>query len=210
MGSPSFRKLREAMIKEDLLPNIKDTRIIKAFSKVPRELFVHPLLRERAYSNQPLPIAYGQMISQPFIVALMCEILHIEKEDKILDIGTGSGYQAAILSQLCHQVISIERITEMAVNASNVLKQLKYNNVKVVIGDGSLGYKEEAPYDKIIAATATKEIPPEWLKQLKDGGTLVFPKYLNDTQVLVSVKKRNRRFIQDYHDYVYFVPLIKN
>lgn len=205
----AFRKLRDEMVQKDLSPYIKDRRVLQAFRAVPREQFVNPLLRPKAYLNQPLPIAYGQMISQPYVVALMCEILHIEKDDKILDIGTGSGYQTAILSRLCKEVVSIERISQLANGAEKVLKKLRYKNIQIVTGDGCDGYAKEAPYDKIISAAATREIPIEWLKQLKDGGILVYPKYINDTQVLVSVTKRNRNFINDYHDYVYFVPLIR-
>jgi protein-L-isoaspartate(D-aspartate) O-methyltransferase len=205
----AFRKLRDEMVKNDLSPYIKDERVLRAFREVPREKFIDPLLQSKAYINQPLPIAYGQMISQPYVVALMCEILHTEKEDKILDIGTGSGYQAAILSRLCKEVISIERIPQLAVNAKNILKKLRYKNIQIVTGDGCDGYAKEAPYDKIISAAATRDIPSEWLKQLKDGGILVYPKYINGTQVLVSVRKSHRSFIHDYHDYVYFVPLIK-
>ena len=210
MGEPSFKKLRERMVKEDLSPFIKDTAVLGAFMKVPRENFVHPLLKNLAYINKPLPIAYGQAISQPSMVALMCETLHIEKNDKILDIGTGSGYQAAILSQLCGEVISIERIPQLAEEAKKTLKALKYTNITVVIGDGSQGYKAEAPYDKIVSAAATKDIPEEWLHQLKEGGILVYPKYIDNKQILVSVKKREQQYIPDYHDYVNFVPLVRS
>lgn len=210
MGEPSFKKLRQRMVEEDLSPYIKNVDVLKAFAKVPREKFVHPLLKNLAYINKPLPIAYGQAISQPSMVALMCETLKIDKNDRVLDIGTGSGYQAAILSQLCKEVISIERIPQLAENAINTLKILKYENIKVVIGDGSLGYRANAPYDKIVSAAATKEIPEEWLHQLKNGGILVFPKYVDNKQILVSVKKRNQQFIPDYHDYVNFVPLIRS
>jgi len=206
----SFRKLREEMVEKNLLPYIKDEKVLKAFAKVPRELFVHTLLQNLAYTNQSLPIAYGQMISQPYIVALMCELLHINKDEKILEIGTGSGYQTAILSLLCKEVISIERVPQLAEDAQKRLTKLGYKNIRIITGDGCLGFKKEAPYDKIVSAAATEEIPAEWLRQLKDDGILVYPKYVEDKQVLVSVKKRNREFIHDYHDYVSFVPLIRN
>jgi len=150
-------------------------RVMAAMAAVPREEFVLPAYRRRAYDNTPLPIAAGQTISQPLIVALMTDLLDPQPGDVILEVGTGSGYQAAVLSHLVRHVYSVEIIGELADTAATVLKRLGYGNVSVRAGDGYAGWPEHAPFDGIIVTAAADEIPPPLLKQLKPGGKLVIP-----------------------------------
>ncbi len=150
-------------------------RVMAAMAAVPREEFVLPAYRRRAYDNTPLPIAAGQTISQPLIVALMTDLLDPQPDDVILEVGTGSGYQAAVLSHLVRHVYSVEIIGELADTAATVLKRLGYSNVSVRAGDGYAGWPEHAPFDGIIVTAAADEIPPPLLQQLKPGGKLVLP-----------------------------------
>lgn len=149
--------------------------VMEAIGRVPREEFVPEHLRSLAYENYPLPIGEGQTISQPFIVALMTELLHLQNDHVILEVGTGSGYQAAILSQLVSQVYTLEIIPSLALKAKQLLKKLGYNNVDVHQGDASLGWREHAPYDGIIVTAAADHIPRALKEQLKPGGRLVIP-----------------------------------
>ena len=150
-------------------------RVVAAMGAVPREEFVLPEYRDQAYRNTPLPIAAGQTISQPLIVALMTEMLDPQPGDVMLEVGTGSGYQAAVLAQLVKHVYSVEIVPELADSASAVLKKLGYNNITVRAGDGYAGWPEHAPFDGIIVTAAAGEIPPPLLQQLKPGGRLVIP-----------------------------------
>jgi len=152
-----------------------DARVMQAMAKVPRHEFVPNTLRGVAYKNQPLPIGYGQTISQPYIVALMTELLSVKSTDKALEIGTGSGYQAAILAELADQVFTIEIIEELAKRASIVLGQQGYNNIKTRTGDGYYGWQEHAPFDVIVVTAASGYIPPPLIRQLKPGGRMVIP-----------------------------------
>jgi protein-L-isoaspartate(D-aspartate) O-methyltransferase len=205
-----FKEEREEMVKTQILSRgITNENILKAFLEVPREKFVPDKYKELACSDGPLPIGYGVTISQPYIVALMCQILDLDKESKVLDIGTGSGYQAAILSHLCKKVVTIEIIKELYSIAKTRLANLGYDNVEVIYGDGSKGYKQEAPYDGIIIAAATEKIPDSWKKQLKLGGRIVYPETKNGTQQLVEVVKTEEGFERSYHGYVRFVPLVQ-
>jgi protein-L-isoaspartate(D-aspartate) O-methyltransferase len=149
--------------------------VMAAMGAVPREEFVLPEYRDQAYRNTPLPIAAGQTISQPLIVALMTEMLDPQPGDVMLEVGTGSGYQAAVLAQLVKHVYSVEIVPELAHSASAVLKKLGYNNITVRAGDGYAGWPEHAPFDGIIVTAAAEEIPPPLLQQLKPGGRLVIP-----------------------------------
>ena len=198
------------MIRNQLLArDIDDPRVIEAMSRVPREKFVPPELKDQAYQDGPLPIGYGQTISQPYIVALMSQFLELKGDEKVLDIGTGSGYQAAVLSLLAREVISVERIPQLAKKAKRLLKELNYHNVKVVIADGSQGLAEEAPFDAIVCAAATKEIPQAWKEQLKDGGRIVVPLERGYYQELVRLIKKGDQFISQSFGPVAFVPLIR-
>jgi protein-L-isoaspartate(D-aspartate) O-methyltransferase len=204
-----FKEEREEMVKQMASRGISNKRVLDAFLKTPREKFVPDKYKELAYFDGPLPIGYGVTISQPYIVALMCQILDLDKESKVLDIGTGSGYQAAILSHLCKKVVSIEIIEELYRIAKTRLSNLGYDDVEVIYGDGSKGYKKEAPYDGIIVAAATEKIPDSWKEQLKLGGRIVYPKTENGTQQLVEVVKTENGFEKSYHGYVRFVPLVQ-
>jgi protein-L-isoaspartate(D-aspartate) O-methyltransferase len=206
----NFRTKREQMVETQLSArDISDKNILKAFLEVPREDFVPDKYKELAYSDHPLSIGHGVTISQPYIVALMCQILDIDKNSKVLDIGTGSGYQAAILSHLCKEVVTIERIEELAKQARKRLQKLGYDNVEVICADGSKGYKEEAPYDGIIVAATTNKITKEWKQQLKINGKIVYPESTNGIQKLIEAIKTKTGFEKVSHGYVRFVPLIK-
>ena len=152
-----------------------DERVMAAMAAVPREQFVLPAYRHLAYQNTPLPIAAGQTISQPLIVALMTHLLDPQPGDVVLEVGTGSGYQAAVLAELVSQVYSVEIVEELATDAAGVLARLGYDNVTVRAGDGYAGWPEHAPFDGIIVTAAAEEIPPPLLQQLKPGGKLVIP-----------------------------------
>lgn len=206
-----FQQQRYLMVATQLeARGIKDDRVLNAFREIKREEFIPSDYRNYAYEDRPLPIGHSVTISQPYIVALMCQILEVKSTDKILDIGTGSGYQAAILSKLCEKVYTIERIAELAEKAKRLFDKLSLTNVDVAIKDGTDGYEKHAPYNKIIVAAATKEIPRAWIDQLKMGGKIVFPKIDdNNMQYLTEVQKRKKGIIEIDHGGVVFVPLIK-
>lgn len=179
------------MVQEQLIPRgIKDPKVLDAFYKVERHKFVPENLIASAYGDFPLAIGEGQTISQPYIVALMSECLDLRGEEKVLEIGTGSGYQTAILAQLCQLVYSIERIESLARRAKNLLEELGYLNIKIMTGDGTLGWPKEAPFDRIIVTAASPRVPQPLIDQLKDPGKLILP--LGDTfsQVLTVVEKK--------------------
>jgi protein-L-isoaspartate(D-aspartate) O-methyltransferase len=204
-----FKEERERMVREQLIPRgIKDKRLIAAMLKVPREMFVSEELKSKAYEDQPLPIGYGQTISQPFMVALMTQYLEVKKNHKVLEVGTGSGYQTAILAELCEMVYSIEKIKELAESAKSRLLKY-YKNVKIFVGNGTLGIPEYSPYDRIIITAAAPYIPPPIKAQLKEGGILVIPqgdKYLQ-TLLIVKKKKGDKFEVKEGGGCV-FVPLI--
>jgi len=176
--------------------------------KIERHKFVPEALKNNAYDDNPLPIGYGQTISQPYIVALMTQSLEVGKNDKVLEIGTGSGYQAAVLSELVKKVYTMEIINELAENAETRLRNLGYKNVKVENADGYSGWEEFAPYDAIIVTAAANHIPPPLLEQLKDGGKLIIP--LGSTltfQTLTLVTKKGDDLETKFITGVRFVPL---
>ncbi len=206
----TYEKQREAMVKEQLLGrDITDEEVLKAFLKVPREEFVKEKDRRWAYDDYPLSIGYGATISQPYIVALMCQILKLDKNSVVLDIGTGSGYAAAILSKIASKVITVERICELAEIAKERLKRLGYSNIEVIYGDGFKGYAKGAPYDGIMVSAATEKIADAWVEQLRVGGRIVYPKYDGIEQTLVEVLKTQSGIKEILHGGVRFVPLIK-
>ncbi|MDH5613059.1 MAG: protein-L-isoaspartate(D-aspartate) O-methyltransferase [Gammaproteobacteria bacterium] len=170
--------------------NKLDKRVMQAMATVPREKFVPEHLQYHAFDDGPVPIGYGQTISQPYIVALMSDLLDLKPEHRVLEIGTGSGYQTAILAQLCEKVFSVERIVELSLQAQERFKQLKYKNIETRIGNGYHGWQEHAPYDGIIVTAAATHIPQPLIDQLKPGGNLVIPvsaSYFG--QSLMQVKK---------------------
>jgi protein-L-isoaspartate(D-aspartate) O-methyltransferase len=165
-------------------------RVIEVMGTVPRHLFVPPAMRSAAYENRPLPIGYGQTISQPYIVALMTDLLQPRAEHKVLEIGTGSGYQAAVLSGLVKEVYSIEIIDQLGQSSKRVLQELGYDNVSTRVADGYDGWPEQAPFDSIIVTAGISHIPPPLIRQLKKGGTMVIPVGSSfQTQQLTLVKK---------------------
>ena len=187
---------------------IHDPRVLTAMLEIPRHLFIPPPYDRAAYEDNPLPIGNGQTISQPYIVALMTELLHPKDTDNILEIGAGSGYQAAVLSRLVRRLTTIERITTVANLARTNLKSIGIDNVRVIEGDGTLGYPANAPYDGIIITAATPDVPRPLLEQLTDGGTLVAPVGGRDIQDLITLHKKGGSFSQESHGGVRFVPLI--
>ena len=171
-----YQLLRQAMIENQIIDRgVSDERVIKAMNDVPRHLFVKESLRDLAYSDGPLPIGHNQTISQPYIVAYMTEILQPDTHHIVLEVGTGSGYQAAILSKLVNHVYSIEIIPELGKEAANRLDKLGYDNVTVKIGDGYNGWEEHSPFDRIIVTAAPEQIPKKLVDQLKSGGLMVLP-----------------------------------
>ena len=166
-----------------------DERVLAVMGRVPRHAFVPSPLAAHAYHNAPLPIGFDKTISQPFIVALMTDMLEPRQDDVVLEVGTGLGYQAAVLGQLVRRVWSVEIIEELAVEAAACLRRLGYDNIDIHIGDGSLGWAEHAPYDKIIVTAAAKLVPPALLQQLKPGGRMVLPIALAEDQKLTVVEK---------------------
>lgn len=192
---------------------LKDPEVERAFLAVPRELFVPPSLRELAYEDRPLPIGFGQTISAPGVVVRMTELLKPRRGDRVLEVGTGSGYQAAILAEIVKpegHVWTIERIPSLAERARENLRNAGYaEHVTVVVGDGSKGYPEAAPFDRIIVTAACPSVPEPLVQQLKPGGRLVLPVGGPDLQVLVVVEKReDGGLVYDYDIEVVFVPLI--
>jgi len=187
---------------------IHDPRVLSAMRETPRHLFIPPPYDRAAYDDCPLPIGNGQTISQPYIVALMTELIRPKLGDNILEIGAGSGYQAMILATIVKKVTTIERISEVANLARKNLVSLHCNNVEVVIGDGTRGYPKNAPYDGIIITAATPQVPPPLIDQMAEGGRLVAPVGGREIQELIVLEKRGDKIIQNFHGGVRFVPLI--
>jgi len=171
-----FQAERERMVRTQLAERgIREVRVLDAMSRVPRHEFVPETLRQEAYEDHPLPIGEGQTISQPYIVAAMLEHLALQTIDRVLEIGTGSGYVTALLSLLCAEVYSVERHAQLAALAESTLHRLGYRNMKIRVGDGSQGWPEYAPFDAILVSAATPEMPPALFAQLREGGRLVAP-----------------------------------
>jgi len=187
---------------------IRDGATVNAFLSVPRHLFVEEALRNQAYSDYPLPIGNEQTISQPYIVALMTENLMLSPDDRVLEIGTGSGYQTAILAKIAREVFSVERIEELAKKADGLLKQLGYNNVRIRVDDGTQGWIEQCPFDAIVVAAASPDIPRPLIDQLKDGGRLVIPVGGRSSQELVQAVKEGDEVVRRNLGSCRFVKLI--
>ncbi len=204
-----WEKLRRRMVEEQLASrDIVDQKVLKVMSQVPRHLFVLPRYLDQAYEDTPLPIDEGQTISQPYIVALMTQCLGLKGEERVLEIGTGSGYQAAVLAHLCREVYTVEIRETLARKAAELLAKLGYNNVHVKWADGYFGWPEKAPFDAIIVTCAANHLPPPLLEQLKEGGRLVIP--LGSTlyfQTLTLVTKEGKKPRVDYISGVRFVPM---
>lgn len=207
--TPDWTALRENMVKTQIeRRDVRNPSVLKAMRATPRHLFLPENVRNSAYEDRPLPIGHGQTISQPYIVASMSDLLDIQPEHKVLEIGTGSGYQAAILSQLARQVFSIEIVDALAKLSARTLRELGYRNVTVRSGDGYRGWPEEAPFDRIILTAAPPEMVPALVNQLRNGGRLIAPVGV-DNQVLVVVEKDAQGRTQQRTRYgVAFVPMV--
>ena len=204
-----FRKARERMVKEQLIARgIRDTRVLGAMRKVPRHLFVEEALQNQAYSDRPLLIGEKQTISQPYMVALMTEGLDLEHDEKVLEIGTGNGYQTAILAELAEKVFSIERIRTLSKKARRTLDKLHYFNVILKVSDGTLGWPEYAPFDAIIVTAGSPKIPEPLIEQLAENGRLVIPVGDPYTQQLVKCTKTAEGVKQENLTVCRFVRLI--
>jgi protein-L-isoaspartate(D-aspartate) O-methyltransferase len=200
---------RKQMVEEQIISRgIHEKEIIDAFLKVERHLFVPGQYRSRAYGDYPLPIGEGQTISQPYIVAFMTQVLDLKRNDRVLEIGTGSGYQAAILGELSDHVYTIEINKTLGRRAEKLLKDLGYYNVKVRIGDGYKGWKEHAPFDAIIVTAAPTHVPGPLKEQLKEGGRMIIPVGDEYAQKLVYIRKINNKLEQQSELPVRFVPLV--
>ena len=187
---------------------VDDRRVLDAMRGIPRHFFIPAEYQDAAYHDRPLPIGSGQTISQPYIVGLMTSLLELKQSDKVLEIGAGSGYQAAILSKLAGTVVTVERLPEIAAKAKDIMQRLGIINVKVVVEDGTLGYTPDAPYDGIIITAASPDIPPPLIGQLADKGRLVAPVGTRDLQQLVRIRKQGDRISREMFGGVVFVPLL--
>lgn len=208
-GPVDYDEARFDMVETQVMSRgIRDESVIRAMREVPRHLFVPESRRDQAYHDRPLPIGQSQTISQPYIVAYMTAALQLGGQEKVLEIGTGSGYQTAVLSRLAKTVISIERIEPLATAAMERLASLGYGNVRCVIGDGSQGYPDEAPYDAIMMTAAAPQVPVPLQEQLADGGRLVGPVGGRYDQLLVRVWRRGSQWDRETLVPVIFVPLV--
>ena len=200
---------RERMLQNQLIRRgIRDPRVLAAMRKVPRHRFVEEALKDQAYGDYPLPIGEQQTISQPYIVASMTEALELKGPEKVLEIGTGSGYQSAILAELAEKVFSIERYPSLALRARRILEELRYFNVQIRVGDGTLGWPEEKPFDAIIVTAGAPSIPQPLINQLAEGGRLVIPVGDQFSQTLTRVIKTPKGLKFDYYGGCRFVRLV--
>ncbi|MHB8881670.1 MAG: protein-L-isoaspartate(D-aspartate) O-methyltransferase [Thermodesulfovibrionales bacterium] len=204
-----FKGLREAMVKTQLLPRgIRDLRVLKAMTEVPRHLFVDSSRQHLAYEDMALPTADGQTISQPYMVAVMTELLELSGTEKVLEIGTGSGYQAVILAELGREVYTIERVADLAEQASGRFRDLAYSTIFQKTGDGTLGWPDEAPFDRIIVTAGAPDAPQPLIDQLAPDGILVIPVGDRNFQQLLRIRKNSDGLSRELHTPCMFVPLI--
>ncbi len=200
---------RERMVDEQIAARgVKDKRVLEAMKNVPRHIFVDKTYYHQAYNDYPLPVGNGQTISQPYMVAAMTELLELKGEEKVLEIGTGSGYQTAILALLCSKVYTIERITDLTIWARRRLETLGFRNISFMVGDGSLGWRDYAPYDGIMVTAGAPEIPDSLIEQLAEKGRLVIPVGDEFSQILNLVKKHKDRIYRKEFFECTFVPLL--
>jgi protein-L-isoaspartate(D-aspartate) O-methyltransferase len=208
----NYDSLRNDMVRMQLeARGISHQHTLEAMRKVERHLFVPTQYEKQAYNDHPLPIGYNQTISQPYIVASMTQLLEPRKDDRVLEIGTGSGYQAAVLAEIVKEVYTIEIVEELGERTKERMQRMGYNNVKVIIGDGYKGFEEKAPFDAIIVTAASKHIPPPLIKQLKEGGRMIIPVGSpSEVQTLVLLKKRKGKITKSKLIPVRFVPLTRS
>jgi protein-L-isoaspartate(D-aspartate) O-methyltransferase len=208
MVMKDYKNLRDRMVEAQIeARGVKDERVIKAMKKVPRHRFVPESMKGHAYNDEPLPIGEGQTISQPYIVAYMTECLQLKGPERVLEIGTGSGYQAAVLAELTQSVFTVELVRSLSLDAQKALNKMNYENISFLIGDGHLGWEEHAPFDAIIVTAAPKKIPVRLKDQLSVGGRLIIPvgEYF---QELVLVTRRKKSYKKRTLIPVRFVPLV--
>ena len=204
-----YHLIRERMVKTQLIPRgINDKRVLGAMGKIPRDRFIEEALKGEAYNDHPLPIGHKQTISQPYIVALMTEAIELTGNERTLEIGTGSGYQTAILAELSEKVYTVERIKSLLVKSRNILAELGYNNILFKAFDGTLGWKEYEPYDAIIVTAGAPNVPQPLLDQLAEGGRLIIPVGNRFSQELIKMTKKRGRYIQKNLGGCRFVDLI--
>lgn len=204
-----FEKLREQMVKSQLISRgIRDKNVLDVMGRVPRHLFVDDAVIANAYSDMALPIGDNQTISQPYMVAVMTELLDVHGSEKVLEIGTGSGYQGAVLAELAKEVYTIERLPKVAERAMHILGALGYHNIYVKVGDGSQGWPEKASFDRIIITAASPAVPPPLIEQLAVGGILLLPIGTRYSQTLLKITKKESGQTEEYHTPCVFVPLV--
>lgn len=213
MNSPEigvmYSALRRQMVQSQLRARgIADERVLGAMLRVPRHEFAPERYREQAYEDHPLPIGEGQTISQPYIVASMLDGLALSPGDKVLEVGTGSGYVTALLAELAAEVVSIERHASLAERARELLARMGYTNVRILVGDGSRGFAKLAPYDAIIVSAAAAELPRELVEQLAEGGRMIIPVGPDDAQQLQLIQKRDGQPRTILRELCRFVPLV--
>jgi protein-L-isoaspartate(D-aspartate) O-methyltransferase len=205
----AFAKMRQQMVDTQLRARgISDERVLDAMLRVPRHEFAPQRYRDQAYEDHPLPIGEGQTISQPYIVARMLEALALKPTDRVLEVGTGSGYLTALLAELAAQVFSVERHAALADAARDLLVRMGYTNVRVIVGDGSQGYAEGAPYAAIVVSAAAAEVPRALLEQLGEGGRMIIPVGGADSQQLQLIRMENGQARISLHELCRFVPLV--
>lgn len=204
-----FKRLQEKMIREQIIKRgIKNKKVLDALSNVPRHLFVPEKFQHESYEDHPIPLSSGQTISQPYIVALMSDVLHLSGKEKILEIGTGSGYQTAILAELGKEVFTIERYEELTHYAKAVFKKLTYPHVHFFTGDGSKGLEEFSPYDRIVVTAGAPKVPQPLFAQLAEGGKLIIPLGMKFAQGLTLVEKHDGKMTEKSICGCVFVPLV--
>jgi protein-L-isoaspartate(D-aspartate) O-methyltransferase len=200
---------RERMVEEQLARRgVADERVLGAMRRVPRHVFVDEALRDRAYGDHPLPIGEQQTISQPYIVAVMTQLLALSGAEKVLEVGTGSGYQTAVLAELARRVCSVERLQALAVRARSLLEALGYSNVWIRLGNGTLGWPDEAPFDRIVVTAGTPAVPPPLFQQLTEGGRMVLPVGDSQNQTLTLVQNEGGTMRVTPHGDCTFVKLV--
>jgi len=206
---PNWKVERERMVAEQIVARgVKDKRVIDAMRRVPRHLFVDKTYYHQAYGDYPLPIGSGQTISQPYMVAIMTELLELKGNETVLEIGTGSGYQTAILALLCERVFTVERISNLSLRARKILSELGFNNINFLVGDGSLGWSDFAPYNGIIVTAGAPDIPGPLIDQLAEKGRLVIPIGSEYFQTLNVIKKQKGSILRKELFECTFVPLL--
>ena len=205
---PEFRGARRRLVETLQTMGIRDLAVLRAVDLTPRHLFVPTGVRHRAYEDSALPIGNGQTISQPSVHARYLELLHLTGKERVLEVGTGTGYQTALLSNLAAQVFSIERVTALYEQAREILRQLDVRNVSMLLGDGTIGWREYAPYDAILVSAGAPTVPAPLLDQLAEGGTLLIPLGGKDEQILVSFERRDGAIVRRNIAPVRFVPLL--